>query len=148
MAGMQIRGRVEGLEEAVKALEGVDKKVRRKAIRKAVGEAGKIVLKSAKSDVRKKTGLLRKSLGRKVKVYRGSGVAAAIVGPRGGFKGAVTRDGKEVISDPVHYAHLVERGTSHSAPLPFLKPALEGNQSRIRSAMAEILTEAIEGAGA
>jgi HK97 gp10 family phage protein len=31
----------------------------------------------------------------------------------------------------VFYGHLVEHGTSHSAPRPFLIPALEENRSRI-----------------
>jgi HK97 gp10 family phage protein len=31
----------------------------------------------------------------------------------------------------VFYGHMVEHGTSHSAPRPFLIPALEENRSRI-----------------
>lgn len=156
-----IKGRVEGLEEVLKALDAVDKKIRRKAIRQAVGAAGKIVLAAAKQKVPKNSGLLRKSLGRKVKVYRGSGVAVAIVGPRAGFRQQVSRDGRRpVLSDPAKYAHLVEGGVgahgyktragSHpgAAAHPFLRPALEDNKVAIYGAMAEILAGVLAEMGA
>lgn len=74
-------------------------------------------------------GLLKKSLGQKVKTYAKSNTVVAIVGPRKGFRkriGTITRGknkGQPVYADPVKYAHLVELGTRHSSPKPFLRPA-------------------------
>lgn len=140
---MAITGKVEGLAEVLSALDGVDKKIRKKGVRKAVGQAGKIVLRAAKARVRKATGLLKRSLGRKTKVYRNSGVAVAIVGPRVGFKQQVQRGGKSVLSDPVKYAHLVEEGTSRAEALPFLRPALMQNAGQIQQAMADAIAEVL-----
>lgn len=140
----KIQGKIEGLGEVLARLDGVEKKTKKKILRKAVGQAGKILLKAAKQRAQKKSGLLRKSLGRKVKVYRNSGVAVAIVGPRTGYRQEVSRDGrKPVMSDPIRYAHLVELGTSHSAAFPFLTPAIEENAERIKDAMAGVIADGI-----
>lgn len=138
-----IKARFEGVQSAIQALDGMDKKVRRKGIRKAALAAGTIILKAAKSRVVRETGLLRKSLGKKVKVYT-RGVGVAVVGPRLGFKQEVTRRGVKVWSNPVRYAHLVELGTSHSAAKPFLKPALEATRKEVEAAMVKAINEVIE----
>lgn len=51
------------------------------------------------------------------------------------------REGIYVIAgdDTAFYGHLVEHGTSHSAPYPFLVPALEANQDRIEHLVRESL---------
>lgn len=106
--GLRVTGRIDGLGEFTRKLHDVDKKVRKKLVRKAASEGGKVILKAAKSNLTtRRTGQLRRSLGRKVKVYRGSGKAVAIVGARKGFK-STDEQGKPV--DPVNYAHLVEFG--------------------------------------
>lgn len=138
-----MQAKIEGLSGLLKALAGVDAKLRRKATRKAVGEAGKIILRAAKGKVRKKSGLLKKSLGRKVKVYRGTGTAVAIVGPRTGFRETVQRGNRQMLSDPVKYAHLVELGTVRSQAFPFLSSALEENRSAIVNVMTEVFRAAL-----
>ncbi len=147
MASFRIQGRIDGLQGLLGKLAEAGKNVQKKGCRKAVGAAGKIILWDARARVRRVSGLLAKSLGRKVKVYRGSGIAVAIVGPRKGFRQEVTRDGEQVISDPVRYAHLVERGTSHSQPMPFLEPALKENVERIQSEMASAIASVLPGGG-
>lgn len=151
MAGFTIKGKIEGLKDVTDALKAVDKKLRKKLIRKAVGEGGKLILKRAKQLVPKDTGLLKKSLGRKVKVYK-NGVAVAVVGPRQGFRKSVTRSkGRRaavtLIANPVKYAHLVELGTQNAPAHPFLKPALDGQQAAIRDAMAGVIRAGLEQAG-
>lgn len=155
-----IQGKIDGLSDLLKRLDSLEKKIRKKAVRKAAGEAGKIVLKDAKKGARTDTGLLRKSLGRKVKVYKGSGVAVAIVGPRVGFRQEVERGGRTMIANPVKYAHLVELGTAPhgyktrpgqhpgAQAFPFLRPALDSNRDRIVEAMAEVFREALDMGGA
>lgn len=140
----KITGRVEGLADVLSALDGVSKKIKRKGIRKGVNVAGKIVLRAAKAKVPNKSGLLKRSLGRKVKVYRSTGVAVAVVGPRVGFKQEVARGGATVLSNPTKYAHLVEGGTSRSQAFPFLRPALESSKAEVREAMANAIREVLE----
>jgi HK97 gp10 family phage protein len=124
-----------------------------KILRKAVGDASKIVLKTAKQKVPKgETGLLKKSLGRKISVNRRTGRVVAIVGPRTGYKS--TKKGKKITKlgeqfkaaevNPVRYAHLVEKGTKHSAPKPFLRPALDNNLSQIKATMAQVIKDGLE----
>lgn len=140
-----IRSKVTGLEPLLRALDAAGKNLKKKGTRKAVGAAGKIILKAAKSRVRRVSGLLARSLGRKVKVYRGSGVAVAIVGPRKGYKQEVVRDGRIATSDPIRYAHLVERGTMRSQALPFLQPALDSTKTQVVQAMGDALASVLPG---
>ena len=141
----KIKGKIEGLRDVLAALDNVEKKVKKKAIRKAAGVAGTIVLKAAKARARKATGLLRKSLGKKIKVYKSGAVGVAIVGPRLGFRQVVSRGGRDVLSNPTKYAHLVELGTSHSAAHPFLRSALEQTRGQVREAMAKAIAEVVAG---
>lgn len=55
-----------------------------------------------------------------------------------------TEDGVLVVAgDKTHwYGHLVEHGTSHSAPHPFLIPALEQEQGRVVGLISEAIRKA------
>jgi HK97 gp10 family phage protein len=121
----------DSLESTIRSLREVDRKAARKAIRKGVSQVTKLVLAAAKRNVPKRTGLLRKSLGRFVKSSNSGAGVVGIVKPRGGVKvkrvwvpkfrktvgkqrfqkstRAFTGDG--TIS-PLRYAHLVEFGRS------------------------------------
>ena len=136
----RVKAQVDGLADLLARLNGLKRQVASRILRKAVAEAGKIILKVAKQKAPRESGLLRKSLGRKVKVYRSSGTAVAIVGPRLGFKQVVRRArGKwfpaDVASNPVKYAHLVELGTVRSKAQAFLRPALQTHAGTIRKVM-------------
>lgn len=154
----RVQGVVDGLPQLLASLDGLATAVRNRILRAAVMAAGKVVLSRAKADAPRESGLLRKSMARKVKVYRNSGVAVAIVGPRKGYKQQVTRKrGKwrasTVWADPVRYAHLVELGTrphrqrggQHpgSMPRPFLTPAATQQATAIRAAMASAINEGL-----
>lgn len=145
----KIKAQVEGAKEVLAAIGGLADKLKKKLLKKAVGEAGRLVLKRAKQLVPRDSGLLKKSLGRKVKVYRNTGTAVAIVGPRKGFRQPVTRakgrwKPRTETADPIKYAHLIEQGTGHSQAKPFLRPAIEGQQQQIREAMASVIARGIE----
>lgn len=141
----KIRAKIDGLSDVTERLKNIDKGIRKKALRKACGAAGTIILKAAKARARKDTGLLRKSLGKKVKVYS-SGVGVAVIGPRLGFRQTVKRGGREMTANPVKYAHLVELGTRHSPAYPFLSSAIDATRAQVRDAMSEAILEVIEGA--
>lgn len=155
----KIKAKVDGLQEITRVLEELDGKLRKKVLRKAVSAAGSLMLKRAKQLAPAETKLLRKSLGRKVKVYS-SGVAVAIVGPRKGYRQQILRKkGKwraappppSGYADPTKYGHLVElgtqphtlkkRGISHpgSPAVGFLRNAVQGQQQVIREAVANVV---------
>jgi len=150
-----VSGKIEGLGELVKRLAGVSAAVRKKLLKQAINAATRAVLREAKALAPiGETKLLRRSLGRKTKVYRHSGTVVGIVGPRVGYKTAirtVTRGpnrGKEVYANPTQYAHLVELGTTHSRAKPFLAPAFAQAQAPALAVMTEIISAGIEKAAA
>lgn len=134
----KVRAEIKGLKNLVARLNELDEKMRRTLLRKAVNAAAGVILKAAKSNLRKsRTGQLRRSLGRKVKLYRKSGVAVAMVGPRKGFK---IRDAWGENVDPVHYAHLVEKGRKEvvAGVAARRQRQLKGNARSIRRFLAAV----------
>ena len=123
------------IQRRMAALPG---RVNIKVLGQATSAATTPVLKSAKQKAPVETGLLKKSLGKKLKKYKRNAVAVCIVGPRSGFKDEGTG------RNPANYAHLVELGTTHSAPKPFLRPALDENKSKIISKFESKMRSGIE----
>lgn len=137
MASFRIKGRLDGLQEVLANLDGVAKKVRKKAVRTGVAKAGRLLARAAKANSPQGgTGQLKRSIGSKVKTYP-SGVVVAIVGPRKGFA-VVDAKGKK--HDPANIAHLVEFGHAgpHPAPAhPFLRPAFDTSKGACLQAIAD-----------
>lgn len=124
------------LSALIQRIQGLDKKAGRGAIRKGLDQVTKAVLKDAKAGVRKRSGMLRRALGRKVVTRKGGARIEGIVKPRGGTvwvskppnfvvqyetrtlksgrvqhkvpRRDLTFQGKAI--NPVRYAHLVEFG--------------------------------------
>lgn len=92
----------------VDRIQGLDKRAGRAAVKKGLNETTKLVLWDARAAVPKRTGMLRKSLGRKVIVQRGGTKLLGIVKPRSGEKYGRVINGKKI--SPIRYAHLVEFG--------------------------------------
>lgn len=85
---------------------------------KACNKAMTPVLRTARQLVTQRTGLLRKSLGKKQKKYGQKGNIYTIIGPLTGFKDPATGE------NPVNIAHLVEFGTKGHVIKPEKKRAL------------------------
>lgn len=112
---------MKGVAGTLANLAEIDKKAARKALKIAVDEAVKPILKDARANVPTDTKTLKKALGKKVKSYRNSLVVVGVVGPRKDKKGAkatkrkklvrTTSSGRQIWRDPVKYAHLIEFGT-------------------------------------
>lgn len=140
------KGNVEGLDQVKGALKGVDQRVRKKALRKGVSAATGVILRRAKDKVRVRSKTLKKSLGRKVKVFRG-GAVVGIVGPRTGFKTQVgvvksgPKAGQPIYENPTQIAHLVEKGTHRSRAFPFMAPALEESKADAAAATADAVRD-------
>jgi len=132
-----VRTKIKGLKPLLDRLDGLKRSTQKSVVKKAVDAAGKVTLDAIRPLVPTDTGLLAKSMGRKVTVGRKSGVAIAIVGPRRGFKVtraedrtsrtmtgfAMTKKGKvrkvilrrggsrsPVGMNPTQYGHLAESG--------------------------------------
>lgn len=122
--GFRIQAKVNGLDDVMKTLAKLKQSTRTKILRKAVTQGAKPILKDARSKAPVESGLLKKSLGTKIKTYP-SGVVVAVIGPRMEFKTdpktskrkqVYKRTGKAKLKrferrQPAYYAHLVEKGT-------------------------------------
>jgi HK97 gp10 family phage protein len=160
----KVKESVLGTEEVKAALRDLPKKVAKKLQRGGINEGTKLVQRAAKNSapVRKyisrnleyNGGLLKKSLYRKVKTYRNSGVIVGVVGARKGFKQVIgTRvrgknKGSPIYADPTKYLHLVELGTSRRTKAThFLEDALKSNLPQVRDLIAQALAEAVAETG-
>jgi len=114
MSNLKINAHIEGLEELQAVLRTLPGKISRRVMRPALSAEGTKVVQAARQKVPQETGLLKKSLGKKVKTYTDTNAVVAIVGPRSGFRQII--DGRP--KNPVKYAHLVEFGAR-----PHLMPA-------------------------
>lgn len=134
-----------GDKALMRKFERLKSTTRRSIGRRAVQAGSTPILKAARKLVRRDTKQMRKSLGRKVKTYRGSGTSVAIIGPRSGFRAVVPdKHGKPKLREPIYYSHLEEFGTKHSSGSHFLEKALEQNKAAANNAMQSNLAGAIE----
>jgi HK97 gp10 family phage protein len=144
-----IAGTVAGLEELKAVLADVDRRVRKQALQKAIRAAANVVLRKAKANVRRRSGLLARSLGVKVKTYRGDkqgGAVVAVIGPRKGYRQQVgtyargPKKGQPKYENPTQVAHLIEKGHGGPHPArayPFLRPALDTSRGEVLEAVAK-----------
>lgn len=105
-----IEAKTIGFAEAEKQLSRTLPKTAKKALRSGVAKGSRLLAKRAKSRVHKGhggvPGLLKKSIGQKVKVYK-RGEVVGIIGPRKGFL-HILKGGERV--DPAKYGHIEEKG--------------------------------------
>jgi hypothetical protein len=127
MAGFRAKAGLGNVGQAtLQKLKALGPKLEKKILRAAVDKGTKYLTKQTKANVPVQTGLLKKSIGSKVKTYP-NGKIIGIVGPRSGFrqqvvtrgrKGAILRTkkglklfmagGKDTVRNPLKYAHLTE----------------------------------------
>lgn len=163
------------LKGLLNLMEHINDKVKRAGLKKALHEAGALVVNDAKSIVRRKYSILYDSLGSKEKVVlrKGNQFGFSVIG-------AERRAGRNiggVDRVPTKYAHFVEYGTAAhptgkndltnevllkrkgavgkaqgkihpgSAPTPFLRRAWDSNKTKAIDVMGKILNDTInEGA--
>lgn len=147
---------VTGLDEVLSGLDGLKKSLRTKHLRKATNDIARNILWGAKARTPKRRGILYKSLGRKVKVYK-SGVLVAIVGARKEYRqqvGVRVKDsgpsakypkkaGDPIFANPTKYLHLVELGTSRGKAHHMLRDAARAARSMMRSRVVEAVEDAL-----
>jgi HK97 gp10 family phage protein len=138
-----VKVELKGLKEAIDALKVLQSPgTQRRILRDGVSKAMRPLAKDIKARLKphKRTGLLEKSIGFRVKITKRKTVAG-IVGPRTGFRQAIKagRGDTVIYANPTQYYHLLEFGTSHSAAKPTLRPAWaagkRGAENRFRDAV-------------
>ncbi len=148
----KLNSNLQGVNEMLAKLTGIDRKMRKKVARKAVAQGSTVLLRAMKPDTPEATGLMKRSLGKKVVTIKRSGVVVAFVRPRPGQGAMALRNGHPVYSDPAKYGHLVELGTKpHGAhpgtkPRPFMRPALDASKSSIMASMENVVRNGLEDA--
>ena len=170
--GIQIHGEKE-LMAALEQFRGsVQRRIVKKAVTAGARPVLRAIKDRAKFD--KQSGTLWKSIGTVIRGYpKGAGSQApgraantraptwlAYIGPRRGMgrhvtvsktsrgktkwqKGSVT-GGRTVYRDPVKYAHLVERGTVRSRPMPFMRPGWDQSRNAALSTIAQEIRAGID----
>jgi HK97 gp10 family phage protein len=104
-----------GEKELKNLLRLLPDKVNKKANKAAVTAMSTPVMRAVRAAVPQKTGLLKKSIGRKIKTYKAA--AVAVVGARRSVQAVVTTPRGVKKSVPANYFHLVEGGTKpHDIP--------------------------------
>jgi HK97 gp10 family phage protein len=133
--------KITGLREMQRTLDRLPRELIKSSESAVLRAGAKPIEKAAKAKVPVGTGLLKKSIGNRVKKVDGS--TSARIGPRTGFKGRSLGMKKnkagvasEKFADPNKYSHLVEFGSSRSPAQPFIRPAIKAAQSQVMDAMA------------
>lgn len=134
------QSRIIGLDAIKRKLEALPEQLRRKAYRSALSSGARVIAKAAKRKVGKgESGLLKKSIGIKYLPATTRSQALGLVGPKRGNGGIYNGQRR----NPTRYAHLVEKGTRHSAAKPFLRPAMIETQSEVFMKMSAMIDRAI-----
>ena len=133
---------VSGVDLTLMRLQNAPKKLQRSSLRKAGNRGSVLVLRAMKAAAPVDSGLLKKSLGRKVKVFQRGNAATLffIVGPRTGFKkqvGTRKRSGKAVFKNPVRYAHLADKRK------PFRKQVTASTSTQVAEAVRDAVAESL-----
>lgn len=136
---MSVRVRLEGMQTLLKNLEQFPRTIQRRIIRKAVSAGSTPVLQAIKANTPRDSGQLKRSIGRKIKTYRNSGIVIAILGPRSGFRTVI--DGRP--RNPLRYAALVEYGTSKTPANAFMRRAYATTKQTAQETIRQKLTEEI-----
>ncbi len=134
---------LEGIPKAIQDAANLERRIKRGGLRMALTKATADIVKRAKALAPRESGMLRKSIKRKIKTNTRRDTVTVIIGSDKSVHG--TYKGQE--RKPARYMHLVElgHGGPHpAAPRPFLRPAYEGNKSAMQAKFKAELKRSIE----
>ncbi len=117
---------LQGDKALMRTLDRLPAAMQRRVVRPGVRAALSPINKAAKRKAPKETGLLKKSIGVKMKSFNRTGVIWGAVGVRKGFRKVI--DGKP--RDPRRYAHLAEFGTETVPARSFMRGAFDENKGK------------------
>jgi HK97 gp10 family phage protein len=122
-------------------LEKLNKGMRNKAIRIAMNKASSPVKAAVVAKAPALRGYLKKSIRIKIKNYRNGAAWVSIIGSSRSFKRG--KKGKKP-SFPSNYAGLVEKGTKHMKPQPFLRPSLQATRTQFQQVLQAALKDQVK----
>ncbi len=117
-----------GLPELNRKLRGMGEKLGKRVMRNALKAGAQVVVREMKKRVPKKTGGLKKSIGKRALRRRG-GNFAIIIGPRWP-EGA--------------HGGLIELGTVKMRPRPFMRPAFAATHKQVTGVFVKKLADGIK----
>lgn len=125
-----------GGKQLEKTFRTLGERVQRKVLRQAINAGSTVMMKAMRAKAPRESGLLAKSIGKKIRTYKKSGTILGVVGPRSDVVG--TYQGKK--RRPVKYAHLVEKGhitkSGQFVPAhPFMRPAFDETQRQVQDSI-------------
>jgi len=153
---------VRGIKELRKTIHNLPPQFLKSAEKAVLAAGARPIARAAKRKAPvgkgKAAGLLKKSIG--VNVKKVGSVVSARIGARSGFRVSMGKRklrqdlvaksrklGKivaakagtmvETFKDPRYYSHLVERGSRHSRPQPFIRPAIDSAKGETLKAMSD-----------
>jgi hypothetical protein len=148
-----------GVDDVLAKLANVKPYLVARCLKPAIDKAGRLVARTMKSMIsRRKTGLLKASIGIRTSPNWRKGKVYAIIGPRRSFKsknkvttvskwrmGRIKRKGFEAFANPTRYAHLIEfghakgKGKGAAKPYPFMRPAWQATKNAAEQVAASTL---------
>lgn len=123
-----------GVPELHRALKDFDVSVHKKVIRYAVRQAAKPVLDAARRLVPVRTGALKRSL--RIRALRRQRKRTSI--------GVQVVTGRDFFKGDTYYGGMVEFGTRHMAPRPFLRPARDQAKDQAIAAFRSALLPGLQ----
>lgn len=158
MATDGLKMQIKGIDEMTKNLALLGTRIAKRGPAAAVRAGGSLIIREMRSRAPRETGSLKKSIGQKIKNYRGQKTVTGIIGARS--KSYATAAGKR---NPAYYAHLVEFGTAPhrtgkrksflrrgkgrhpgSRAQPFMRPAWDSAAPRARDAVVDKMKQVFE----
>ena len=124
----------EGGKELAKELEELPRRLQNKTIRKALRQAGNVLLKKARTNAPVKSGALRRGIKLKVDMR---GTPAAIINVK------IPGKGKKSGGGP-YYGAFQELGTSKMPAHPYLRPAFDSTNKQALDTFVEVLDTGVE----
>ena len=146
------------LDGVIKTLRWLPTKLADKILKKAVGVASRKLAKAVKNGLPVRTGILKKSIGVKIKRYKNTKIIVGVIGARKGFRtqvGTYKRDsrksakyphkkGDPIYVNPVNYLHLVELGTERSRAFKILENTTNSMRPTIRAEMIKAINTGLK----
>jgi hypothetical protein len=154
---LRLSAKAIGFDRVKAQLRGLPKAIRNRAMRTGFKKIGQLLAKDLKRiipgrgavagtrgrdgktgrfvsrRISLRSGIMKKSVGHKVKLYRTSGNIMVAVGTRGGFGTEVQRtpNGRPVQYNPARVFHLIDRGSTRITARNYLQQVLARNRARL-----------------
>lgn len=134
---------MKGIEKLQNNLKALRDKIATKITKAAVDQSNTVVAQSIKPLIPVLSGLLRKSLGKKSKVYRKTTVIG-LVGPRSDAGKLVNHNGTLVYEDPNRISHLIEFGDHETPAVSPIRRGLAAAKQRVAAIMQSMISRGIQ----